>query len=241
MPLVVYTAIAGDNGDALRHPLCDQPGVRLVCFTDRPVPDPGPWEVRPLAWAGPTPRRTARWHKVNSHRLFPGAEAAVWADGSMQLRVPAARLVADGLSGHNVLASFKHPDRDCVYAEHVACRRLRKDDPALMQRQIDHYKYAGYPPRNGLAETGCVVRVPAACEAFEAEWWATLARFSHRDQLSFDFAAWRLKLPYARLEGSALRSPYFVFHAHRRGRSAHDRRVRPVRPVGDDRRGRPAR
>ncbi len=234
MAIVVYTAIAGDNGDALRHPLCDQPDVRLVCFTDRPVPDPGPWEVRPLDFVGPTPRRTARWHKLNAHRLFPAAEAAVWVDGSMQLRVPADRLVTDGLAGHNVLAAFRHPDRDCVYAEHVACRRLRKDDPAVMQRQIDHYQFCGYPPRNGLAETGCVVRVPAACAAFEAEWWAVLDRFSHRDQLSFDFAAWRLGLTYGRLAGSARRSPYFAFHPHR-GRSAHERScVRPVRPVRND-------
>jgi len=214
--LVVYTAIVGEPGDALRHPLCDQPGVRLVCFADRPVADPGPWEVREPVHVSRTPRRTARWHKAHVHVLFPDAEAVVWADASMQLRVPAARLAADGLAGHNVLAAFKHPDRDCVYAEHRACLRLRKDDPGVMQRQVDHYKYAGYPPRNGLAETGCVVRVPAACATFGAEWWAAIDRFSHRDQLSFDFAAWRLKLEYGKLAGSARRSPYFAFHPHRK-------------------------
>lgn len=217
MSIVVYTAIVGENGDLLRHPLCDQPGVRLVCFTDRPVHDPGPWEVRPPARFDRTPRRTARWHKVNSRLLFPDAEAAVWADGSMQLKVPAARLVADGLAGHNVLASFRHHQRDCVYAEYRACLRLRKDDPAVMRRQVDHYQFLGYPPHNGLAETGCVVRVPAACAAFEAQWWDLLDRFSHRDQLSFDVAAWRLGLAYGRLEGTAPRSPYFVYHPHRTG------------------------
>ena len=86
---------------------------------------------------------------------------------------------------------------------------------------MDQYKYAGYPPHNGLAETGCVVRVPAACVAFGEEWWAAIDRFSHRDQLSFDFAAWRTGLTYARLDGSARHSPYFEFHPHRK---------RPKRP-----------
>ncbi len=213
--LVVYTAIVGD-GDDLRPPLSDQPGdARLVCFTDRKFPDPGPWEVRPVHKVVRDARRTARWHKLNSHLLFPQAEATVWVDGSMQLKVPATRLVEEGLAGHNVLAAFRHPDRDCVYDEHVACRRLRKDHPVLMQRQMDHYKFLGYPPKNGLAETGCVVRTPGAA-GFEREWWAMLDRFSHRDQLSFDFAAWRLKVAYGRLPGSARKSPFFQFHPHKR-------------------------
>lgn len=217
MGIVVYTAIVGDNGDVLRQPLCDQPdGVRLVCFTDRKVADPGVWDVRPLHKFVRDARRTARWHKINSHKLFPGDEPVVWADGSLQLRLPATRLVEAALAGDNVLAAFKHPERNCVYAEHVACRRLRKDNPLLMQRQMDYYKFAGYPPGNGLAETGCVVRRPSACEAFENEWWATLDKYSHRDQLSFDFAVWRLKLPYAHLPGRADKSPHFAFHPHKR-------------------------
>ncbi len=215
MGVVVYTAIVGD-GDTLRAPLCDQPaGVRLVCFTDRKFDDPGPWDVRPLHKFVRDSRRTARWHKINSHLLFPQAETTVWVDGSMQLKAPATRLVEQGLGGHNVLAAFKHPDRTCVYLEHLACLRMRKDHPLLMQRQIDHYKFLGYPPENGLAETGCVIRTGGAA-AFEREWWTLLDRFSHRDQLSFDFAAWRLKLAYGHLPGSARKSPCFVYHPHKR-------------------------
>lgn len=217
MRVVVYTAIVGD-GDTLRPPLCEQPAdISFVCFTDRKFPDPGPWDVRPVSHFVRDPRRTARWHKINSHLLFPQYDVSVWVDGSLQLRVAADKLAAQALAGHNVLAAFKHPERDCTYAEHLACRRLRKDDPLVMQRQMDHYKFLGYPPHNGLAETGCVVRTPAAAD-FEREWWATLDRFSHRDQLSFDFAAWRLKLGYGHLPGSARKSPAFVYHPHRRAK-----------------------
>lgn len=217
MGITVYTAIVGTNGDVLRKPTCEQPdGVRLVCFTDAAVADPGPWEVRKLHTFVRDARRTARWHKIHSHKLFPGTDPVVWIDGSLQLVCPATRLVEDGLAGDNVLAAFKHPERNCIYDEHLACRRLRKDNPLLMQKQMDHYKFLGYPPKNGLAETGCVVRVPDACAAFEGEWWAMLNRFSHRDQLSFDFAAWRLKMTYRHLTGRSGKSPYFVFHPHKK-------------------------
>lgn len=214
MGLVVYTAIVGDNGDTLREPLCDQPDdVRLVCFTNRTFRSDH-WEVRPLCYNAPTERRTSRWHKVNSHALFPGKDPVIWLDGSMSLSVPATRLVEEALTGHNVLAACKHSERDCIYAEHLACKRMKKDDPEVMQRQIDHYKFLGYPPQNGLAETGCLVRVPDACAAFETAWWEMIHRFSHRDQLSFDFAAWRLNLAYAHVPGRVRKSPYFVYHQH---------------------------
>jgi len=232
--LVVYTAIIGGKGpDRLRPlPVARDPmgrPVKYVCFTDGfsfnftdpPNPPGAPdWELRLPAWEHEdSPRRTARWHKVMAHQAL-AADAphySLWLDGSHQLDVEPWSLVDRYLSRTAAIATFKHCQRDCVYEEGKACVQLRKDDPAVIARQLDRYRKEGVKPHAGLFETSVFLRrhhQRPEVDRFNELWWAEMTADSLRDQLSVNYAARKVGLPYNHVAGTRYKSPYFTFYPH---------------------------
>lgn len=224
--LVVYTAIFGKIRDSLRSPSFDRdPDGRRVefhCFTDQDV-QAYPWKIWRLGmvvgqYPVQDPRRAARRIKTDPGRLrepFAKAQYSLWVDGSHVLKTNPWSMVDRHLQ-HADIAIAKHGERNCVYQEHHACSRMRKDNEAVMASQIERYRAAGYPEHNGLHETGIVLRrLNAATDLFNRTWSDEINAGSCRDQLSVDYAAWYRGMTIAPLPGSGRASPYFDFYPHR--------------------------
>ena len=223
--LIVYTAITGRSPDFLETPAIppDPRGrsVKFVVFTDGSPTHCPPWEWRPLVWAHDSdPGRSARFHKIRPEMLFGADEAAytLWHDATHTLRVNPWELVDRYLSKGKTLATFRHPQRCCVYAERDACLRFKKDQPEVMAAQLDRYHAAGYPTGRGLYETSVLLRDHRSLvnrEVSEA-WWRELVAGSRRDQLSLPYALWRCCADerVAILPGDRVRSPFFTFSPH---------------------------
>lgn len=215
MGVICYTAIFGDISDQLHVPihLPTDCRVRFVCFSDQQKPT-GPWEILPAVASFATPRRTARWHKIQAHKALPSHSLSIWVDGCLTVRRDPVAIIDNSL-GDKDIAVFKHPRRSCIYREHDACRRLRKDDFDVMRQQMEYYQFIGYPMNNGLSETSCIIRRNnGTTSAFNEEWWQIVAQYSHRDQLSFDFVLWRQQLSCGVVAGCRDRSPYFIYYPH---------------------------
>jgi hypothetical protein len=219
--LIVYTAITGGFNDMLAAPRVppDAKGrpVRYICFSDSKIICPDGWEWRPVLLRERDPRRTARWHKTMSHIIFPSAEFTLWHDASHHLKVNPWHVIDFGLAGSRAFATFKHPQRDCVYQEIQACLLLRKDVPARLYTQAERYRREGYPARCGLFETACVARRRSPLSARLNEiWWKEIKEGSCRDQVSLPYAMWKSGLKHVGvLKGCRDKSPYFTFRAHR--------------------------
>lgn len=175
------------------------------------------WEIRPLAWQiEDDDRRTARWHKMHSHVLFPDAEYTVWLDGTQVIQ---RIYIAHDLVARNIwdklIATFRHPVRCCIYKEAEKCIEIKKDVFYLIKRQMQKYKQEGYPAKNWLAETTCVIRknTPEMTN-FNICWWNEIKRHSLRDQLSFDYLIWKTQLEYNIIPGWRTRSVYFWHVTH---------------------------
>jgi hypothetical protein len=176
------------------------------------------WTLLPLKWQHRfCKRRTARWHKLHSH-VLSSADYSVWIDGSQQLKqIGVYRDLINKLDPNKLLFTFKHPQRNCIYQELMACQKLSKDNPRLMREQIKAYRAEGYPPYNGLVETACVVRKNCKEVAeFNRYWWLQLDTYSYRDQLSFNYVAHKLDFDYGHVDGCRFRSPYFNCQRHSR-------------------------
>jgi hypothetical protein len=226
---VVYSCVTGNYDQVLKSILAStaqaEDDTSYVLFTDQAVkgqpfvPTSGhpPWLIKPLAWKHPLcRRRTARWHKVNSHVLFPETENVVWFDGSQRVKSIAvhSELVVPGLDKHDI-ATFKHPERICVFQELQACKKLKKDNDLLMESQVAMYRKDGYPPFNGMVETACLLRRHSPdVVRFNKLWWEQIRQHSYRDQLSFNYVLWKLNLEYARIPGSRIKSQYCDFVTH---------------------------
>ena len=216
-PLVVYTAICGGflpciPGPRVPSDPSERP-VRYVCFSDGLTAIPRPWELRPLRWEHRNdPRRTARFHKLMSHQLFPEARLTLWHDASHYLLVNPWSLVDRHLPEGLDLATFRHPLRNCLYRELGACIRLDKDDQTVMRRQVTRYLEQGYPLEHGLNETTVLLRRHTRLiRKLNRYWWWQIRTGSRRDQLSFNYVLWRLRAEshLGCIPGSRDNSPYF--------------------------------
>lgn len=212
--LTVYTAIFGDI-DQLHPPLFSSPNVTYVAFveTDFPYEHNG-WQCRPPFFRHENLRRQARQHKLLAHVLFPDEKYTLWLDGSFTPKND-PRIFGSGLREDVPLATFNHSQRSCVYQELEACVRLRKDDISTMRQQVGRYFAEGYPYHNGLVET-CVVlrRREEKTDKFNELWWKELSNGSLRDQLSFNYAAWKLQMKYTAFDGNVFQCPHFEFRSH---------------------------
>jgi hypothetical protein len=87
------------------------------------------------------------------------------------------------------LAMELHPKRDCIYEEALACKRLKKDTPEVIDEQMEAYRELNFPRFAGLYSNGVMVREHNNPELIELneKWWQQVVRYSKRDQLSFQF------------------------------------------------------
>jgi hypothetical protein len=197
---VVYTAIFGGYEGLL--PQRPVPGVDFVCFTDIPV-KVKPWKVILVPPPESDSTRCARKYKILPHNYLPEYDCSIWIDGNYLVVGDINELISKTLRNYN-MAYFDHRSsiadaRDCVYEEHASIMKLGgasglyKDDPAVMQKQMDRYRREGYPPHNGLIFSSVLIRRHHAKDvvATMERWWNELSQGSKRDQLSFNYAAWK--------------------------------------------------
>lgn len=225
---VVYTAITA-NKDIIVEDQCTE-GADFVAFLDRVTNPDGiaktdSWYIKRLH-AVPNVRkedyvRQAKMYKMLPHVYFPNAEYSLWMDGNLRLLVPLDQLIDKYLKNHDI-AFFKHPLRDCIYDEAQVCRELLLDDVFIMELQMKRYREQGYPEHNGLIDGSVILRrhtkkVKEFCTAWNLE----ISRFSRRDQLSFNYLAWKLGLEYEVMEGlnHVGTNNYFEMIPHLRGRN----------------------
>jgi len=220
-PIVVYTAVS-QGYDVLKKPLrLWQREADFVAFLDNPQPGSG-WEYRPIYRRFRDPCRNAKVHKVLPHRYFPDAEYSLWVDGSVAMTstLPLANWIEHYLGRHD-LAVYRHPRRQCIYEEAAHCLTHKLDRRTVIDRQMQQYFLAGYPPHNGLAECTIILRRHTKkVQEFNEAWYAEIAAHSRRDQLSFNYVARKVGLKFTYLLGEINNNPHFKRHSHTAARSA---------------------
>lgn len=182
----IITAVY-DGYDTLK-PACPQDGVDVdwVFVTDdRAMISVGEslgWRVIVEPRPGVHPNRAAKRPKFLPWE-YTDAPMSVWVDGSFRIVSPefiySALLLADPI------AQFKHPWRDCLYAEARECMAIRKYDPAVLSAQIHEYSVQGHPENWGLWATGVIARTHTyAVKQLGKQWLEEINRWSYQDQVS---------------------------------------------------------
>ena len=137
--------------------------------------------------------------KLQSHKLLPDYDYVIWLDAAFKLLVDPVNLVDYLHETGDTMVFGKHPWRECLYDEAIACER--KADPKIMADQISRYRAEGYPEHNGLAATTFFIRDnkdPKTCELFDF-WLNEVEKGCCRTQISFDYSIWKLGMSYRRL------------------------------------------
>jgi hypothetical protein len=193
--VVLYTAVFGKKDD-IRVPKLD--GADFIVFTDDPGLKVDGLDVRVFPPGDADPCRAAKVFKVCPDRFLPAdCDCSVWVDANKMregMALPLAEL-AERYLKEKPIAVFRNPPPACIYQEAELCLRCGNDDPDLIRRQMRAYRAAGFPAGLGRAGGGIIFRrhTPEVSR-FGSAWWEEIQKFSRRDQLSFDYVAWRLSL-----------------------------------------------
>ena len=193
--IVVYTFNLGgkDLIKPIRH---KEKGVDYVCFSDDFSLIDDSWEHITICNTMDSLRRVARWFKANAHILFRNYKYSIWVDGRLELNQPIQKYI-DLLKDCDI-ATNRHPIRDCIYDEGAECIKQSLDLEKNIKHLLHQIEIKGYPKNNGLAETGVFIRRHTKqVEQFNTLWSNILMQVCIRDQLSFDYLMWALKMKYA--------------------------------------------
>lgn len=196
--LTVFTTVLGQT-DPLRQPTVITPGVRYVCFSDHPI-RVLPYETVLVETNGDDPRLLSRQMKIlANHPALGSPEYTLWHDAAFRLTCDPGELVRS-LDGADMLA-LRHPHRDQIEQEAAAIAGFGYVPRAVLDAQVAWYREAGFT-QTAITSTGlCLRRHTPAIAAFNDRWWAEVARWHWRDQMSVDYALWQSGITVRYLEG----------------------------------------
>ena len=223
---VIYTTIFGGY-DELTEPHFIPNGWDFICFTDTDLKSKN-WKIVKTTPFYNDNTRNAKQYKVLPHRHLSDYEYSIFIDGNMYVCGNVNELIEKYLSDSNI-AFFDHNQnrmdpRDCIYDEFNAIMQLGKNDPnqnfkdnpELMYNQVKGYQDEGYPSHNGLI-TGMVIlrrHNEKDCIQVMEDWWTEIKYGSKRDQLSFNYVAWKQNLKFNYIEGDIRNNEFFTNSTH---------------------------
>lgn len=223
--IAVFTAIFGAKDD-LHDPKVFSSDVDFICFTDQPLRS-RVWQVRRIPPPVPgDPTRSARRVKILAHEYLPDHDMSVWVDGNIfiigDVRKKAESELSDApMAVYDHARSREFPLRSLFegaeYLIRTAHEGKRQEDPALVAAQMEAYKKEGYPNDNGLLWSCVMFRRhhdPKVVETMRL-WWEEVQTKSNRDQMSFNYAAWKTGLSFRYIREDASDNPYFKRLNHR--------------------------
>ncbi len=218
---VLYTAIFGEPA-RFNFPEVCTPNVDRFCFTDFdikpgigqaiPVRN-GRWiqndfyQVKKMKLDSLTPVRRNRLVKLCiPDEIFNNYEYSLYVDCKRPFAFDLEQLLRCLNANPESDFLIRQHRRDCVYdeIEYLLKKRANRRNKKEIIRQRDFYRNEGYPIHNGLyAAFWLFRRHTKRAKEFSALWWEQLERFSHRDQVSLPYVAWKHGMEITRHKRSA--------------------------------------
>lgn len=212
---VIYTAIFGNGKDLLREPRFLPDGWDFICFTDQPLRS-NVWKiekVKPPVLGDMT--RSNRYYKILAHRILPKYDMSIYVDGNVQIVGDVVELARKYLIDAHLavldhakwkrlpLKNLKEELQELLKMEQIG---KHQEDASLMSKQVAAYFAEGFPDLGGLSWNMMLIRQHNESDVIAAMelWWNQLVCWSKRDQVSFNYVAWKtnLKFNYIPLDGA---------------------------------------
>ena len=231
---VVYTSVFGcteENNYHLHNPDVKLDEYDFVCFTDNPNFKSDLWDVRLVKPLYDDGARNAKRYKLKPHVFLKEYDISVWVDIEVKITRDIDSVVTDMLSENN-LAILNHElcgrtvsgdlnVRKCVYEEARFIqwlgdnnpKKVYKDNMDIIHTQVDRYKKEGYPENNGLARTTVMFMRHNEDDVKRQmdTWWEEMKYGSRRDQISFNYSAWKNNFKFIYIQEDIDDNPYFLY------------------------------
>lgn len=221
MKKVIYTCITGEY-DSIKEPRKITEGWDYICFTNNPKLTSENWKIVLLEDdLGLDNTRLARRVKLLPHAYVGEYDLSIWCDANLTVGCNLDSFVKQVLPEGFKLTLMTHGHRNCIYAEGAECIAQKKDDPNVINKQLEKFRSEGYPEDKGMVQTGIQVRLHNDPEliAFNEAWFDIVRSGSKRDQLAFNYVVWKNKAPkWGMFSHMILFNPaYFQIQQHNHG------------------------
>ena len=215
---VVYTSVFGNYDDVVKPKL------------------PKGWDWKFFSEENSLPiyednMRNAKRYKILPHRFLKEYEISIYIDGNYIIKRDVNELVDRYLNDvnavfHNHNSQPAYDKRNCIYDEAKTIlmfgeknmkitpeRGMKnyKDNPEIIVNQMKRYTNDNYPEQNGLITGGVILRRhnEKDCIKVMEDWWKEIRYGSKRDQLSFNYCAWKNDLKFNYMDGDSRDNKYF--------------------------------
>lgn len=177
-----------------------------------------PWQIVRPTIAERDLKRLCLWYKTHPHLLFPETKNSLWIDSNICC-LPGSEKLIHAQQALAEVATFVHPDRNCVYKEAQAIVESGLDRSDVISTVVDQMRTNDMPEEHGLFETNVLYSKSQdyAVVRFMNKWWSNVFFGSRRDQMSFTYTAYQTGIEISPLEGqnSVKNSRYFTKQPHR--------------------------
>lgn len=214
--IAIYTAITGAY-DNLKSPQFIDKNCKYICYTDNPNLQSDIWEIRMLSSENSDFNRNAKKVKVLPHRYLQDYDWSIWVDGALEITGDLRKAINTYMLNSHFL-SFLHYRRSSVYSEAEVVKSAGFDDAALIDRQIEKYRNDGFLDDNELIAGGALFRKhkePDVVKTME-RWWQEIAGYSRRDQLSFNYCAWKESFSFDLIDENYNENKFIKPYPHNR-------------------------
>jgi hypothetical protein len=176
---VCYTALFG-NYENLKEPIFTTPGWKYICYTDQDLSS-NVWEIKKVSLNGFNPQLLARYFKIME---WVDWEQSIWIDASFVIATDLNLWWEKHFKGGLTVPA--HPLRNCVYVECLDCIISKRGNKEQVQAQMAEYRTLQIPERNGIIQSGLLMRenTPEVIKLCEA-WYREVSTHSVRDQIAF--------------------------------------------------------
>ena len=198
---VVYTTIIGKY-DKLKEPKVISEGFDYVCFTDDVELNSKIWKINVVDNPeGLDNKRLSSKINILCNFFLKEYDLSIMIGGQISINCDLNIFLDENYHGEDMV-TFRHPDRSCIYEEAKVCIAIGKDDPEIINKQMEGYRSKGFPERIGLVASGIMIRNHDSKKLgeFMNRWWKEVCFKSKRDQLSFNFILWKYPLSIGYLD-----------------------------------------
>ena len=214
--LAVYTVLMGDYDD-LKTPNVIDDNCDYYCITNNSELKSDFYKIIYVKNKFKLDNnRFSRYPKILPHKYFKKYDRSLYVDANFLINISVNEFINNFSKGNKMLC-FNHPHRNCIYEEALACKELEKDDSKIIDEHIERIKAAGYPKDNGLLSGGILYRLHNDKEVKKVmkDWWKELYKGSRRDQLSFNYVAWKHNFKYDECTLDYFNNEYFIYNNHK--------------------------
>jgi len=216
MKIAIYTSIYGDIDDLIEP----KSGINLdfYVFSDK-LYNSKIWNTILEEREYDNNILNYKRFKILPHLYLNNYDASIWIDGNVDI-IDIKKFI--NLCIDKDLVFFNHNStkgdaRNCIYDEAEAIIKLKKSDKNIVINQINKYKKEKYPSKNGLICGGIIFRKHTELvNNLMSQWWDEIINNSYRDQLSFNYVAWKNNYDVKYIDKDIRNNEYFkIIRKHR--------------------------